>query len=347
MTTRHALFCTALTLATVTAANADLNYDSVSLTAEAYCEHTQDLRSSNAPSMQSERTMFAACGATEVTSYFNQGENGFIIGAGSTGPNSAPQQGSDHPRQSDQPGLSDNSMGYASVEIEFSIDQVTYFSMSRSLNGSTVEIWEGDNLIHAFQDAGDEGGLLPGSYVVKMENHPYETPAWAQISFEQDSGIKGDLDNNGVLDQNDLVKMLGQLDKDSKIGQRAHTIKRNPAVGAKQNRRGRCGTKAPEGKGAREQGYVASKPRADRNKPGTGPATDERGSKGPDLSDCTPMDKMPGSSAKDRNNTLDAGKNNKEDSRQGNAISAKRLQADMDEDGKVTMKDVAKLLGKL
>ena len=308
MTTRHALFCTALTFATVTAANADLNYDSVSLTAEAYCEHTQDLRSSDAPSMQSERTMFAACGATEVTSYFNQGENGFIIGAGSTGPNSAPQQADDRR-------LSDNSMGYASVEIEFSIDQVTYFSMSRCLNGSTVEIWEGDNMIHAFQDAGDEGGLLPGSYVVKMENHPYETPAWAQISFEQDSGIKGDLDNNGVLDQNDLVKMLEQLDKDSKIGQRAHTIKRNPAVGAKQNRRGRCGTKGPEGKGAREQGYVASKPRADRNKPGTGPATDERGSKGPDLSDCTPMDKVPGGSAKDRNNTLDAGNNNKEDSR--------------------------------
>ena len=347
MTTRHALFCTALTLATVTAANADLNYDSVSLTAEAYCEHTQDLRSSNAPSMQSERTMFAACGATEVTSYFNQGENGFIIGAGSTGPNSAPQQGSDHPRQSDQPGLSDNSMGYASVEIEFSIDQVTYFSMSRSLNGSTVEIWEGDNLIHAFQDAGDEGGLLPGSYVVKMENHPYETPAWAQISFEQDSGIKGDLDNNGVLDQNDLVKMLGQLDKDSKIGQRAHTIKRNPAVEAKQNRRGRCGTKAPEGKGAREQGYVASKPRADRNKPGTGPATKERGSKGPDLSDCTPMDKLPSISPKVDNTTINAAKGSKEYSQTRNALSMKRLQADMDEDGKVTMKDVAKLLGKL
>lgn len=340
MTTRHALFCTALTLATVTAANADLNYDSVSLTAEAYCEHTQDLRSSNAPSMQSERTMFAACGATEVTSYFNQGENGFIIGAGSTGPNSAPQQADDRR-------LSDNSMGYASVEIEFSIDQVTYFSMSRSLNGSTVEIWEGDNLIHAFQDAGDEGGLLPGSYVVKMENHPYETPAWAQISFEQDSGIKGDLDNNGVLDQNDLVKMLGQLDKDSKIGQRAHTIKRNPAVEAKQNRRGRCGTKAPEGKGAREQGYVASKPRADRNKPGTGPATEERGSKGPDLSDCTPMDKLPSISPKVDNTTINAAKGSKEYSQTRNALSMKRLQADMDEDGKVTMKDVAKLLGKL
>ena len=340
MTTRHALFCTALTLATVTAANADLNYDSVSLTAEAYCEHTQDLRSSNAPSMQSERTMFAACGATEVTSYFNQGENGFIIGAGSTGPNSAPQQADDRR-------LSDNSMGYASVEIEFSIDQVTYFSMSRSLSGSTVEIWEGDNLIHAFQDAGDEGGLLPGSYVVKMENHPYETPAWAQISFEQDSGIKGDLDNNGVLDQNDLVKMLGQLDKDSKIGQRAHTIKRNPAVEAKQNRRGRCGTKAPEGKGAREQGYVASKPRADRNKPGTGPATEERGSKGPDLSDCTPMDKLPSISPKVDNTTINAAKGSKEYSQTRNALSMKRLQADMDEDGKVTMKDVAKLLGKL
>ena len=340
MTTRHALFCTALTLATVTAANADLNYDSVSLTAEAYCEHTQDLRSSNAPSMQSERTMFAACGATEVTSYFNQGENGFIIGAGSTGPNSAPQQADDRR-------LSDNSMGYASVEIEFSIDQVTYFSMSRSLNGSTVEIWEGDNLIHAFQDAGDEGGLLPGSYVVKMENHPYETPAWAQISFEQDSGIKGDLDNNGVLDQNDLVKMLGQLDKDSKIGQRAHTIKRNPAVEAKQNRRGRCGTKAPEGKGAREQGYVASKPRADRNKPGTGPATEERGSKGPDLSDSTPMDKLPSISPKVDNTTINAAKGSKEYSQTRNALSMKRLQADMDEDGKVTMKDVAKLLGKL
>ncbi|MAJ45716.1 MAG: hypothetical protein CBC35_00130 [Planctomycetes bacterium TMED75] len=345
MTNRHSVFCTALTLATVTAANADLNYDSVSLTAEAYCEHTQELRSSDAPSMQSENTMSASCGATEATSYFSQGENGFIIGAGSTGPNSDPQQGTGHPGQSDQPGLSDNSVGYASVEIEISIDQVTYFNMSRSLAGSTVEVWEGDNMIHSFQQSGDDGGLLPGNYLFKMENNPFEAPAWAQINFKQASGVKGDVDNNGTLDQRDLVKMLGQLDHDLKIQQPARKTKRNNAIEAKQTPRGRCGTQDPQGS---TYGYVASKPSGPRSKPGSGPATEDRGSKESDFNYGTPMDKLPGSvSNKGQDNTINAGKGSKEYSRVINAISIERLQGDMDEDGKVTMKDVAKLLGSL
>lgn len=346
MTNRHSLFCTALTLATVTAANADLNYDSVSLIAEAYCEHTQDLRSSNAPSMQEQDTMSASCGATDVTSYFNKDENGFVLGAGSTGPNSNPRQANGHPGHTQNPQLSDNSMGFASVEIELSVDQFTYFSMYRSLVGSTVEIWEGDTMVHSFQQVGDQGGLAPGSYLFKMENNPYEAPAWAQISFEQTSGVAGDLDNNGILDQNDLVKMIGQLDDDQKVLGRAHKIKKHNATNAKRTHRGRCGTEDPQDTSASEHGCVARKPSGPRTKPESGPTADERGSKGPDFSNCTPMDKLPSSMGKDgKDNIINAGKGSEEYSRPVNSIE--RLQGDMDGDGKVTMKDVAKLLERL
>ena len=343
MTASQTLFTSTLALAMMTAAHADLEYQSVSLTAEAFCESSQDLKSESSLNAAGNSDVSASCGATDVSAYFNQGKGRFSMAAGSTSANAKPQEGN---------GFTDNSMGYAAVEITIEIDQVTHFRMPRCLVGSKVQVWEGKNMIHTFQRPDDEGGLLPGTYQFTMENSSFEEPAWAEISFEQATGIKGDLDNNGTLDQRDLVKMLDAISKAPSVADNGKKkTRRGNSIEAGKQRRARCGTKPTATKNSKQEEpkFAASKPQGKRNKPGTEPSVADRDSKNPVLSDCAPMDKLPPNFAgKDRSNSIDAASAGKEPRKPSpNAISIERIQGDMNGDGQVSMQDLAELLSRL
>ena len=343
MTANQTLFTSTLALALMTAAHADLEYQSVSLTAEAFCEYSQDLKSESSLDAAGDSEVSASCGATDVSAYFNQGKGRFSMAAGSTTANAKPLEGN---------GFTDNGMGHAAVEITIAIDQVTHFRMPRCLEGSKVQVWEGKNMIHTFQRPDDEGGLLPGTYQFTMENSSFEEPAWAEISFEQASGISGDMDNNGTLDQRDLVKMLDAISNGPSVaGNGKEKTRRGNSIEAGKQRRARCGTKPTASKNSKQDdpGFAASKPRGKWNKPGSGASVAHANSKKPNLSDCTPMDKLPPNFAgNDRTNSINAASSGKEPRKPSpDAISIERIQGDMDGDGQVSMQDLAELLSRL
>ena len=345
MNTRHTLFGTSLSLAMIAMSHGDMKYQSVSLSAEAYCQTTQDIAASNEKVLsKSGHSATAACGETFVSAYFNPGKGQCSMAAGSTGPSAQPQEGEGWV-------LTDNSAGYAAVEVEFEIDIITCFTMSRCLEGSVIEIWQEDNLMHSFKKADDAGALLPGKYQFKMENNPFEEPAWAEVTFEQASGIAGDIDNNGVLDQRDLVEMVEQIRKGPGVAAKPESAKRKPSLES-QKRRPRCGNEF--GQDASKPQTARRKARAAKSKAGSGPAVENRGGeKRPDWSDATPIDKLPANFADDgRSNSINAAdakaqpeKGSKRPAE--NAISIERLQGDMDGDEQITMMDLAELLGQL
>ena len=344
MITRNTLFGTSLSLAMITLAHGEMSFQSVSLTAEAYCENTEDVAStSESVLVKYGNNLTAECGQTMVSAYFKPSKGRFSMGAGSTGPSTQPQSGEGRM-------LTDNSMGYAAVEVEFEIDAITYFTMSRQREGAEVEIWQGDNLIHFFHQADDCGALLPGKYQIKMENNPFESPAWAELSFEQASGVAGDIDNNGVLDERDVVEMLKKIREIPSL--EAKSKSGNTPQLAEKKRRPRCGNDFPQSN-SRPQNSLG-KPHASKDRSDSRPAVEAGGNKKrPSWLDATPVEKLPPNCAGDeRSNSINAAdakakpaKNSKGDTE--NAISIGRVQGDMNGDGQITIEDLAELLSQL
>ena len=75
MNTRHTLFGTSLSLAMIAAGHADLKYQSVSLSAEAYCQTTEDRASSKENALSKYgNSITAECGETFVSAAFDAGK---------------------------------------------------------------------------------------------------------------------------------------------------------------------------------------------------------------------------------------------------------------------------------
>ena len=345
MNTRHTLFGTSLSLAMIAAGHADLKYQSVSLSAEAYCETSEDHASTKGSALSKNgNSISAECGETFVSAAFDGYKGHCSMAAGSTGPSAQPQKGEGWT-------MTDNSAGYASVEVEFEIDMITCFTMTRCLDGSVVEIWQEDNLMHSLEKADDAGALLPGKYQFRMENNPFEEPAWAEVSFEEASGVAGDIDNNGVLDQRDLVEMVKQIRKSPSVAGKERPSQYKPTIEG-QKRRPRCGNEFKQDDSKPQT--ARSKGRNAKRKANNGPSVGPKGGKQrPAWSDANPVDKLPAGFAGDeRSNSINAAGAEDKPGQGGkrpapNAISIERIQGDMDGDGQLSMMDLAELMSRL
>ena len=226
MTNYSRLFGTTAALILAAGASADLQYGRAILSAESNCFAGSDqdyLQQSIG--VDNALEVNSSCGGGSTTAVLETGDSWFILSAGSTiaGQGSAGSA-------SEVPVIIDGGNGPGAVEIEFTIDRPTLFRLSRSIEGSKVRFWEGDDQIAVLNHSDEETPLPKGTYWATIETDQYGSPVWAEVDWEQQNDKKpGDLNDDGKVDAKDLTLLLSIIsnDKDAK-----NTSDKKPAEAA-------------------------------------------------------------------------------------------------------------------
>ena len=217
MTNCTQLFGTAAALLLTVSASADLQYGDAILSAESNCFAGSDQQVlQQSIGVDNAAEVHSSCGGGMTSAYLETGESWFILSAGSTVPGQT-SSGS----KSEIPVIIDGGNGAGAVEVEFTIDRPTLFRMSRSIEGSKVRFWEGNEEIAVLNNSDEETPLPKGTYWATVETDQYGTPVWAEIDWDQQDDDKtGDLDEDGKVDSKDLALLLSiisnTMEKDSK-----------------------------------------------------------------------------------------------------------------------------------
>ena len=204
MTSTTRILGTSTALAIAACAAADLRYDEVILSAESNC-----LTGSDRALFQQEldgRSHVEAssgCGGGETSAFLETGVDYFIISAGSTVP------GQSLDADGKTPMITDGGNGHGAVEVSITIDRPTLFRMTRCLEGSKVVFWDDDYRI-AELDGPDQATPLPkGTYWATIETDAYGTPVWAEIDWQQQKqDDPADLNGDGRIDGADLAALI-------------------------------------------------------------------------------------------------------------------------------------------
>lgn len=192
-------------------AAADFDYEQAILTAESNCftgTHQEIVQQSLGANGSLEAN--SSCGGGMTSAYLEAGEDYFVLSAGSTVHGSS-SSGS----EKEAPVIVDGGNGYGAVEIEFTIDRPTLFTMSRSIEGSKVSFWDGQDLLDSLDYSDDKTALRAGTYWVSIETDEYGKPVWAEVDIWQDKKDPADLNDDGKVDQKDLKELVSLMSKKS------------------------------------------------------------------------------------------------------------------------------------
>lgn len=191
-------------------AAADFNYEQVLLTAESGCFTGSDravVQQSIGVDSSLEAT--SSCGGGMSTAYIEAHEYYFVLAAGSTVP------GMNSSEEEEVPVILDGGNGHSSVEIQFTIDRPTMFTMSRSMAGSEVRFWDENDLLDSLDEYGDRTALPAGTYWATTETDAYGTPVWSEVSVWQQAKDPADLNDDGKIDQKDIPSLVSLIKKAS------------------------------------------------------------------------------------------------------------------------------------
>ena len=205
-------------------ATADLQYGEAILSAESNCfTGTDHVLVRQQVNLFDSMEAASACGGGETSAYLVADAEWFVMSAGST----VPGQGS----QNDDevvPIIIDGGNGAGAVEVEFTVDRPTLFRMSRCLEGSKVIFWDGDYQIAELNEADQVTQLPSGDYWATIETDLYGTPVWAEIDWHQqpEEFDPADVNGDGKVNAADLAALM-ELMPESKFQDKTQDKTRN------------------------------------------------------------------------------------------------------------------------
>ena len=348
MTNCTKLIGTTTALILAAGACADLQYGEAILSAESNCF------SGSEHDLVEEKITYngtyeanSSCGGGMTSAYLHTDDAWFILSAGSSVPG---QNGNSNDK--DGRIVVDGGNGAAAVEVQFTVDRPTLFRMSRCLEGSNVRFWDGEYQIAELGHADQVTQLRAGTYWATIETDQYGSAVWAEIDWQQsDADDPADINGDGKVNHLDLADMITLLSDNNA---------RKPGLDKEKGKGLGDVTPMPKPKPAQKPGLKpARKPdlkpgqkpgRKPGERCGTGSSTkgdqfrsmqsfdrnSQPGQYGPQLSD-NGADRYQDKPSNDKVDIEDPSRTSKKS----------RTKGDLDRDGKVDIKDIVILMGRL